>query len=81
MGRTPLSAAFILLLLLLKLLGWPEQQAAGSRYKSESMTESKIFVKMSENIETSEEEEVENMISGGELDSCRVTNPKTGDQV
>ena len=75
-GRTPLSAA-LLLLLLLKLLGKPEQQAEGSRNKSESTPEREMFVKMSENIETSEEE-VENIISEN---SCRVTNPKTGDQV
>ena len=76
-GRTPLSAALLLLLLLLKLLGKPEQQAEGSRNKSESTPEREMFVEMSENIETSEEE-VENIISEN---SCRVTNPKTGDQV
>ena len=81
MGRTPLSAASLLLLLLLKLLGWPEQQIPGSRNKAESIPgrqgreiDGKIFVKTSE---TSEEEDI---ISGGE-DSCMVTNPKTGAQV
>ena len=81
MGRTPLSAASLLLLLLLKLHGWPEQQIPGSRNKAESIPgrqgreiDGKIFVKTSE---TSEEEDI---ISGGE-DSCMVTNPKTGAQV
>ena len=86
MGRTPLSAASLLLLLLLKLLGWPqrEQQVPGSRNKAESIPgrqgreiDGKIFVKTSETSETSEEEDI---ISGGE-DSCMVTNPKTGAQV
>ena len=81
MGRPPLSAASLLLLLLLKLHGWPEQQVPGSRNKAESIPgrqgreiDGKIFVKTSE---TSEEEDI---ISGGE-DSCIVTNPKTGAQV